>query len=251
MLAVCTMSASAAPPTVADAHKPLAVEETPNDSGFGSAKVIPTHRVSWAIYRELEAGSADYYRFEAEKGERFYAQVTVPKLENLAGFTPSLALVGRGISGDLESMQVGSGRLAQDASLAAPKEEGGMGSVIVDYDGPLPSAEFYEPFTQTTYWERQEITIDSLPASGTYYLIVFDGRPGAGLQQASKYTLAVGEIEDFSAVDMFTTLPAAWFSTKMFFGDYLAVAAAVGGIAAVLGLGVAYALRRFARPLPS
>ena len=46
---------------------------------------------------------------------------------------------------------------------------------------------------------------------------------------------------------MFTTLPAAWFSTKIFFGDYLSVAVVVAAIAAVLGLGTTYMLRRLAR----
>lgn len=63
------------------------------------------------------------------------------------------------------------------------------------------------------------MVIESLSASGTYYIVVFDG--DAAQEQRSKYTLAVGEIEDFGAADLFMTLPTAQFSTKLFFGDYL------------------------------
>jgi len=161
-LLMCALSILASPVT-ADAHKPLSVD-APNDSGFGSAKVIPDHRVSWAIYKELKAGSADYYTFEGKQGERFYAQMTIPKLEGLASFTPSLALVGPGVGSGLD-LELGPGRLVQNVSF--PVAPDGMESVVIEYGGPLPSAEFYEPFTQTTYWERQQVTIDSLPASGT------------------------------------------------------------------------------------
>lgn len=230
-------------PAAANAHKPLEVEAPNGD--FESAKLIPDHRVSWAVYEELggsaPASAADYYKFEAREGERFYAQVTIPKLDQLADFTPSLAIVGNGIG--QADVELGGSILVQDTTFPAPD---GMDAIVIDYDGPLPSTEFYEPFTQTSYWERQEILIPSLPTSGTYYIAVFDD--GTGQQQKSKYTLAVGEIEDFGAADLFTTLPAAWFSTKTFFGDYLSVAAVIAALAATVGLGVVYTLRRAAMP---
>lgn len=70
----------------------------------------------------------------------------IPKLEPLGGFTPSLAIVGK-LLGQAD-IEIGSGAIVQDTTLPAPE---GMGVVVVDYDGPLPSAEFYEPFTQTSY----------------------------------------------------------------------------------------------------
>jgi hypothetical protein len=100
----------------------------------------------------------------------------------------------------------------------------GMTAIVVDYNGQIPSSEFYEPFTQTSYWERQEIVINSLPSFGTYYLVVFDR---SLVQDQGKYTLAVGEIEDFSLLDFFTIIPSAWLDTKFFFEDYISPTIAI------------------------
>ena len=66
-----------------------------------------------------------------------------------------------------------------------------------------------------TYWERQEITT-IIPDDGQYFILVLDEK-----NQSGKYALAVGTIEDFSGSDFFTTLPKAWFETKLFFNDYI------------------------------
>ena len=85
---------------------------------------------------------------------------------------------------------------------------------MFDYDGVLPSKEFYEPFGQITYWERQEINL-SIPVDATYYLAVFDSG-----DQSGKMALAVGNVEDFSASDFMTVLPNAWFESRFFVNDY-------------------------------
>jgi hypothetical protein len=108
-----------------------------------------------------------------------------------------------------------------------------MRAIVVDYDGPIPSSEFYEPFTQTSYWERQEIVINSLPSVGTYYLVVYDRSIA---QEAGKYTLAVGEIEDFSLLDFFTIIPSAWLDTKFFFEDYVSPTIAISLLVALPAL---------------
>ncbi len=46
--------------------------------------------------------------------------------------------------------------------------------------------------------------------------------------------LAIGEREDFGPIDFFTTLPAAWFETKLYFQDYLSVAVAIAVIASAI-----------------
>lgn len=67
---------------------------------------------------------------------------------------------------------------------------------------------------------------------------------GLGKGEGRKYTLAVGEREEFSALDVFTTLPAAWSDTKFFFGDYATPAMAIAVALAAIG-GIAYlAVRR-------
>ena len=77
--------------------------------------------------------------------------------------------------------------------------------------------EFYEPFGQVTYWERQEVNL-VLPVSGTYVIVVVDEK-----NQQGKYSLAVGTIEDFTGGDIFLILPKAWVDTKLFVGDYVSL----------------------------
>ena len=214
---------------MANGHKPLKVVYSNND--FSTAKEIPNHKISWGIYEELR-GSNDihYYKFTADEGERLYAQISIPKLEKFSTFVPSIALVGSDVTaGNLEegySVREYAHDIG-DLPFAIPP---GMRAIVVDYNGQIPSSEFYEPFTQTSYWERQEIVINSLPSSGTYYLVVFDR---SLMEDAAKYTLAVGEIEDFSPLDFFTIIPSAWLDTKFFFEDYISPTIAISLLVAV------------------
>jgi hypothetical protein len=213
------------------AHKPLIVQnDNPN---YESAQPIPDHAVSWAIYEEL-GDSREYYKFEARAGERFFSQMTIPKLEGLREFTPSLVLIGP----DLASAKIESHKESRVLAWEPFSVPEGMDAVAIDYTGQIPSPEFYEPFTQTTYWERQQIAVEKLPATGTYYLVVYDHSPAGVIEGKKKYTLAVGEREEFSALDIFTTLPAAWFKTKFFFGDYvmptIVIAAMLGALASAV-----------------
>src|SRR5918998_2932795 len=211
-------------------HKPLKVIDSNND--FSTAKEIPNHKISWGVYEEL-SGSNDvhYYKFAANEGERLYAQISIPKLEKFSTFVPSMALVGSGLTaGDVEG-EYSVREYAHDVGDLPFAISPGMRAIVVNYDGPIPSSEFYEPFTQTSYWERQEIVINSLPSVGTYYLVVFDR---SLVQDEGKYTLAVGEIEDFSPLDFFTIIPQAWLDTKFFFEDYISPTIAISLLVAVL-----------------
>jgi hypothetical protein len=185
----------------ADAHKPI--QSDGKNQSFENALQIPDHKISWVIYEELEVFQTKFYSFEALKEDSFYVRIVIPKLAPLEAYKPSLAIAGEGI------------QIQNIHNINAELPPGGI--VVYDYDGIIPSEEFYEPFGQTTYWERQEIKI-SIPEDGTYYIMVFDsqGLPG-------KYSLAVGTIEDFSMTDFFIVLPSAWFDTKIFYGDYFSL----------------------------
>jgi hypothetical protein len=185
----------------ADAHKPI--QSDGKNISFENALQIPDHKISWVIYEELDVYQTKFYSFEAKKGEPFYASIVIPKLDSLESYKPSLALAGEGI------------QVQNIKNINAELPPGGI--VVYDYNGIIPSKEFYEPFGQTTYWERQEIQI-SIPEDGTYYIMVFDSQGFPG-----KYSLAVGTIEDFSMTDFFTVLPSAWFETKLFYGDYFSL----------------------------
>ena len=73
-----------------------------------------------------------------------------------------------------------------------------MQAVVLDYAGIIPSIEFYEPFTQTSYWNRQEVIINDLPSSGTYFVVIFDRNIISQDYKNSSvtakiYSLAIGE----------------------------------------------------------
>jgi hypothetical protein len=92
-----------------------------------------------------------------------------------------------------------------------------LGSEKFTYQGKFPGREFYEPFGQVTYWERQEIRYE-ISVDGQYFIIVMDEK-----NQSGKYSLAIGTIEDFTVSDFFTVLPKAWFNTKLFVNDYVSI----------------------------
>ena len=192
---------------VAHAHKLISHDDSHRD--FESALVIPDHKISWAIYDNLGVEESKFYTFDAKKDDSFYASIVIPKLEGLENYSPSLILMnddlfnGAGTSSNIES--------SVQKFL---------------YEGDYPGNEFYEPFGQVTYWERQEVTT-IIPADGQYFILVSDEK-----NQSGKYALAVGTIEDFSGSDFFTTLPKAWFETKLFFNDYLSF---IIGISVLVG----------------
>lgn len=202
-----------------DAHKPIQSDGT--NLSYQNALQIPDHKISWVIYEELDTFQTKFYTFDAKKGDSFYASIVIPKLDPLVGYKPSLALAGEGI------------QIQNIHNIDVQLPPGGI--VVYDYNGEIPSTEFYEPFGQSTYWDRQEIRI-SIPEDGTYYILVFDSQGFAG-----KYSLAVGTIEDFSMIDFFTVLPSAWFETKLFYGDYLSISIFFGiliGISLLIVYGV-------------
>lgn len=165
-----------------------------------NALVIPDHKISWAIYENLETDGAKFYTFEAKKGDAFYASIVIPKIEGLEEYAPTLIL--------MDSRTIQNSNAVNENQLSTEK---------FLYEGSYPGREFYEPFGQVTYWERQEVKL-TIPSDGQYYIIVTDEK-----NQSGKYSLAVGTIEDFSGTDFVTILPQAWFETKIFVNDYSAI----------------------------
>ena len=180
----------------AHAHKLISHDDSHRD--YESALVIPDHKISWAIYDNLGVNETKFYTFDAKKGDSFYASIVIPKLDGLQNYSPSLVLV----NDDLFNNDSSSSNIESNIEKYL-------------YEGDYPGNEFYEPFGQVTYWERQEITT-IIPDDGQYFILVLDEK-----NQSGKYALAVGTIEDFSGSDFCTVLPKAWFDTKLFFNDYI------------------------------
>ena len=188
---------------------------------FDQALSIPDHKISWAIYENLGVNEAKYYSFEAKKGDSFYASIVIPKIQGLEEYAPTIVLVDpRFIQEEMADA---------DSQLATQK---------YPYEGEYPGKEFYEPFGQVTYWERQEIRTE-IPVDGKYYIIVMDER-----NQSGKYSLAVGTIEDFSGGDFFTVLPKAWFDTKIFVNDYASILIFFVSLSAIIAIPIVLIKKR-------
>jgi hypothetical protein len=217
------------------AHKPLASD---NNNVLEGATQIPDHKISWAIYQELEGTEeVDYYRFSARQGEIgfLHAGKTIPDIEKFQSSSPAVVLIGKNLDKaklDAQNSQV---RLAhsRDTVYNHLNMHGNTG-LVLEYDNNnsvLPKL-FYEPFTQTSYLIWQELAIPSLPSTGEYAVAIYDGRlQSDGLR---KYALSIGERKDFGPIDFITTLPAAWFETKLYFQDYLSMAVAIAVIASAI-----------------
>ena len=198
---------------------------------------IPDPQISWAMYGEVE-NNVLFYKFEAEQKEPMYASIVIPALEGLEEFHPSLAIISEQQNIELIGLQAGENNT--DLPFELPEK---FSAIVFDYSGNFPGRVFYEPFTQVNYWERQEIRIDHINP-GTYYLAVFDRF------ENGKFTLAVGEIEDFRNANFFDSFVRAWFETKIFFEDYLTAFVAIVITVAIfsgIGYGIFRAVRKIIR----
>ena len=211
-------------PTSVFAHKLIPTDGSNID--ISSALEIPDPVVSWAMYEEL-GNNALYYKFDAKKGDKLFANIVIPKLDGLEDFSPSLVFIAPSFTINLiTELKV------LDSTKSFPFSiPDGYDAIVFDYSGELPSKESYEPFGQITYWERQEVNF-LIPVDATYYLAVYDSKEHYG-----KLALAIGYVEDFSAIDFMTVLPYAWFESRYFVEDYVTpVIASLVAIGLILGV---------------
>jgi hypothetical protein len=182
------------PLSSASAHRPIWGEQ------YGPIE-IPDLRTSFAVYRNLDSGQIDVYTFEAETGQDLHAGIQIPAVDGLEEYGVTAALFGPGLP-------------EADSNTLPPDRPEDLGVLVFPSS---VSADFFEPFTQTTYWGRQQIDL-VLPADGAYYLLVWhpDGKPG-------KYVLDTGRAEVFEPADLFR-FPVWWLRVHIFFGHGLALA---------------------------
>ena len=196
---------------------------------------IPDPQISWAMYGEVE-NNVLFYKFDADQKEPLYASIVIPALEGLEEFHPSLAIISERQNIGLVSLQVDENNT--DLPFELPEK---FSAIVFDYYDNFPGRVFYEPFTQVNYWERQEIRIHHINP-GTYYLAVFN------TSENGKFTLAVGEIEDFRNANFFDSFVRAWFETKIFFEDYLTAFVSIVITAAIFS-GIGYGIFRAVRKI--
>lgn len=211
----------------AEGHKFIDTSENNNNNKFENALLIPNHTVSWSIYQELGMGEGDakFYKFQNEQiNSTFYAQISIPKIEKYKTFTPSLALLEPQFKDNNTSLNKIHDNYVnyKNNNIILPFEVPQNYRILLkdDYTGPIPSPTFYEPFTQTSYWERQEIRTQ-IQKFGTYYIVVFN--ENTANRTEGKFVLAVGEVEDFSLFDFLILIPYSWIKLKLFFNDYLSI----------------------------
>ena len=204
-----------------------------NNITIENALYIPDPQISWAMYGELE-NNVLFYKFEAEQKEPLYASLVIPALDGLEDFSPSLAIITQ--QQNIAMISSHTGEKNTDVPFALPD---GYQAIVFDYDGKPTNNVFYEPFTQVNYWERQEIRTESINP-GTYYIAVFNP------DENGKFTLAVGEIEDFSKANFFDSFVRAWFETKIFFNDYLTAVISII-IVVIVFAGIGYGIFRVVR----
>ena len=186
--------------------KSTALAHIPLDTSALATKEEPIfvedHQISWAAYNQLDkTGDVDYYSFQAEQGEEIYFSMVIPEIERYQNFRPDLALIGPGLENDY----AGYDRNYINSILKVGSEE----KIIIVRDDQDNPDTFFEPFTRTSYWRRQQFSTTA-PAAGNYYLAVFSGEKDQG-----KYTLAIGRKEVWGLRDLIR-MPKIWWDTRIF-----------------------------------
>jgi hypothetical protein len=126
--------------------------------------------ISTALYATLDrAGDVDYFAFEGRKGQRILLEMTIPQIAGQELFAPEMALTGPGLPAG--------------------------GRVIPALRGPAET--FNEPFSRTSYWERQSERV-TLPADGRYVVAVWHAAGDVG-----RYVFVIGDRERMGGDPLF------------------------------------------------
>jgi hypothetical protein len=127
--------------------------------------------ISTAVYATLKTpNNVDYYTFNGSKGESVLLSITIPQIAGQENFTPTMALMGPGLP-----------------SIDLPKQvikPQNSGALILP--PPVNATTFFEPFSRTSYWTRQEQNV-TLPANGSYEVAVWDDK-----EQIGRYVFVIG-----------------------------------------------------------
>ncbi|MBS3788742.1 hypothetical protein KGY79_11165 [Candidatus Bipolaricaulota bacterium] len=209
--------------TVASGHKYL---ETGGGDGREDPIFVSDHQISWAAYEELETeDQVDYYSFTARTGEEIYASLLIPRIDRLSQFKPALALIGPGLE-----------EVSKTKPAQLPLEVRGGEDLLVKRYERNNTESFFEPFTQTDYWEHQVIR-NRATENGTYHLGVWSQEGKTG-----KYVLAIGEREDFGPRDILK-YPSVWWKVRTHNEKYLSTYLITGTVIAGI-MGGSYLLFR-------
>ena len=138
---------------------------------FDSPGHIRDPTISTAMYATLETPTnVDYYDFNGSKGEPIFLSITVPQIAGQETFAPTMALMGPSLPDIVLPKNV--------------KKPQYSGALILE--PPANATPFFEPFSRTSYWTRQEQNV-TLPANGRYLVAVWDDKG-----QIGRYVFVIG-----------------------------------------------------------
>lgn len=154
------------------AHRPY-FEET--DILASTPWAIDDPTVSTVVYATLDTrADVDYFSFTGEAGQRILLEITIPQIEGQESFAPAMALIGPGLPAGQLPLRV---KKAIDQGMVE----------IAPLTGPAET--FFEPFSRTSYWERQSERV-TLPADGQYTVAIWHPRGEVG-----RYGFVIGDKE--------------------------------------------------------
>ncbi len=262
---------------------PVASAHRPEDGNQNGLTVIPDPNTSFAYYREINApDEVHVYAVDVQAGQFFHAGINIPQLDGLKDYAVTMALIGPGLPKlDAQALPINlaSKHLHQDhhSENAHVDDHNHQDSQTDDIEHSNQTAHdhanevaslvwmgvqvpathgviiesnrsdvFYEPFTQTSYWGRQNLDL-TLPETGRYYLVIWNPNGERG-----KYVLDSGKDEVFSPTDIFR-FPIWWIETRAYFGQTSSLIAVltVGVLLISLVAGtIIFRNRRKAIPIP-
>jgi hypothetical protein len=187
MLAVAALLVLGVP---VNAHQPFFEEK---DIQASAPWRIQDPTVSTVVYATLDSpGDVDYFAFSGQAGDRILLEITIPQIDGQNDFAPAMALMGPGLD---------------NASLPARVERpAGGGGAVMFAPPPGPAETFFEPFSRTSYWERQSTRV-ALPEGGDYVVAIWhpDGEVG-------RYGFVIGDKERLGGdlLGLATKFPSYW-----------------------------------------
>lgn len=173
----------------ASAHAPIG---SGDNESLATATLVTDPIKSWAIYGELhEGGEAQYYKFDATKGQRIHLTLLTTTSAEDATFTPGIILMGPGLPSQ--------GTVPNFVQTPA-------GAAVTAINGTRPAQATYEAFAPSSYEQLADIALDA-PASGTYYVAVQNtdrgGHYGLAIGDRESFTLAEWLLNPFSLVSVY------------------------------------------------
>ncbi len=134
--------------------------------------------ISTAIYASLETpDDVDYYSFNASHGQSILISITIPQIEGQESFAPTMALMGRGLV------------TTKTAARLPPNVVKPEGFSALILPPPANTTTFFEPFSRTSYWNRQKEYV-KIPSDGRYVVAVWDDTGKIG-----RYVFVIGDRE--------------------------------------------------------